>query len=727
MSYTIASSAITLYNPTRTGYVFEGWTGTDYSTPTKTAVIPTGSTGDKTFTANYKQLTYLINYYGVEDAKFTPSATSYSVDSAPITLSTPTRVGYKFLGWKGTGLVGTALSVTIPTGSSGDRTYTAQWEPITYTVTYNLGGGVVSGENPETYTVESHKLSLLNPGRAGFTFLGWTQSFENLNWNTGFINMSTGAIENSSTYPNSMYSDAIVLRSGVTYTLSGASYSDLRWRIFNIDGIYNTSVTAATYTPTADCICYILDYGNLGDSVRSAIKVTANTKVIDASIAKGSMGNMTFKANWSAQSYTIAYKGLEGATITTNPTSYSADSAAITLNNPSKTGYTFLGWTGTDLISASTNVVIPTGSSGNRVYTATWKLETYTITISLNGGTVSGEIPTSFTVNSGSITLPTPTKSGYRFVGWQGTGITGTADSVTIVAGSTGSRSYTAVWEENTSGKHIINFYGYNKELIDSVEIAVGQAIVPPTPTIVVGYQFKSWSIDFTQSQYVNSVDDIDVYAEYTVGPDTYTIIINGVSGTYNQYEKVTATADATKDGKPFSYWIDQDGKIVSYYRNYSFIAHGLADKYKEANPDKKPLSITAVYGATSGIKATTRVTWIEYNEQYDWISVYAERSVGAEYTVLQHGIIFTDNASIAADTSKFVIGTTGVKAGVAKGRNRSGVYTLSIGNLSKYGDYIYARSYVKVADADGNVSVIYSDTSDAFYNYHYNPSSYKG
>ena len=713
-SYTIASEAITLYNPTRTGYVFEGWTGTGYSTPTKNAVIPMGSTGNKSFTANYTQLSFLINYYGVENAKFTPNATSYSVDSAPITLATPTRVGYNFLGWKGTGIVGTALTVTIPTGSSGDRTYTAQWEPITYTVTYDLGGGTVSGEVPATYTVESHKLSILNPGRAGFTFLGWTQSFENLGWSKGFINISTGNIENSSSYPNSMYSDAIVLRSGVTYTLSGASYGNLRWRIFNIDGTYNKSVTAATFTPTEDCICYILDYGDLGDSVRSAIKVTANNKIIDASIAKGSMGNMTFTANWSAQSFTISYKGLEGASVTTNPTSYSADSAAITLNNPSKTGYTFLGWTGTDLMSATTDVVIPTGSSGNRVYTATWKLETYTIAISLNGGTLNGTVPDSFTVNSASITLPTPTKSGYRFVGWQGTGITGTADSVTIAAGSTGSRSYTAVWEENTSGKHTINFYGYNKELIQSVEIAVGQAIVPPTPTIVVGYQFKSWSIDYTQAIYVNSVDDIDIYAEYTVGPDTYTIIINGVSGTYGQYETVTAKADAIKDGQAFSYWIDGNGDIVSYYRSYSFKAH--------ANETLEP-----VYGATSGVKAATRVTKIEYNAQYDWITVYAERSVASDYTVLQHGIIFTDDASIAADTSKFVIGTSGVKVSTAKGRNRSGVYTLSIGNLSKYGDYIYARSYVKVVDADGNVSVVYSDVSDAFYNYHKNPSSYQG
>ena len=714
-SYTISSSAITLYNPERTGYTFTGWTGTDYSNPTKNAVIPSGSTGNKTFTANFSVITYSISYFGVDNAKFTPSAVSYTVDSDAITLPAPTRIGYTFLGWRGTGIVGISKDVTIAKGSTGDRTYTAQWKPISFSITYNLNGGKTSGDNPTSYTSEDSKISILNPGKAGYGFGGWTQSYENFTWSNGFINASTGAVESSSTYPNSKYAAPIVLRKGVTYTVSGVSADLLRWRLFSLDGTYLNSQTASSYTPTADCIVYILAYSGLTEAQLGAIKLTVNGKLTNASIPTGSMGNVTFTANWTSQTYTISYNGLDGATVSGNPTSYTADQT-ITLKNPTKTGYTFLGWTGTDLLSASTNVTIPAGSSGNRVYTAQWKLTDYSISISLNGGTVTGSLPTSYTINSVAITLPTPKKSGYRFLGWSGTDITGTASSVTIAAGSTGNRAYSAVWEKNTSGYHIVKFYGYNKELIDEQNVAVGQAIVPPSPTIVVGYQFKSWSIDVTKAEYVNSTDDIEVYATYDVGPDIYTIVINGTSGSYRQYSTVTATAPATNsNGKAFSYWIDGNGKIVSYYRSYSFKAH--ADE-----------TLNAVYGASSsGVKAGIRVTKVEYNVMYDWITVYAERSVSSEYTVLQHGIIFTDNASVAADTSKFVIGTSGVKASTAKGRNKSGIYTLSIGHLDNYGDYIYARGYVKVADADGNVSIIYSDVSEKFYNYHKNPSSYQG
>ena len=627
----------------------------------------------------------------------------------------PTRIGYTFLGWRGTGIVGISKDVTIAKGSTGDRTYTAQWQPISFSITYNLNGGKTSGDNPTSYTSEDSKISILNPGKAGYGFGGWTQSYENFTWSNGFINASTGAVESSSTYPNSKYAAPIVLRKGVTYTVSGVSADVLRWRLFSLDGTYLSSQATSSYTPTADCIVYILAYSGLTEAQLGAIKLTVNGKLTNVSIPTGSMGNVTFTANWSSQTYTISYNGLDGATVSGNPTSYTADQT-ITLKNPTKTGYTFLGWTGTDLLSASTNVTIPAGSSGNRVYTAQWKLTDYSISISLNGGTVTGSLPTSYTINSAAITLPTPKKSGYRFLGWSGTDITGTASSVTIAAGSTGNRAYSAVWEENTSGYHIIKFYGYNKELIAEQNVAVGQAIVPPSPTIVVGYQFKSWSIDVTKAEYVNSTDDIEVYATYDVGPDMYTIVINGTSGSYRQYSTVTATAPATNSsGKAFSYWIDGNGKIVSYYRSYSFKAH--ADE-----------TLNAVYGASSsGVKAGIRVTKVEYNAMYDWITVYAERSVSSEYTVLQHGIIFTDNASVAADTSKFVIGTSGVKASTAKGRNKSGIYTLSIGHLGNYGDYIYARGYVKVADADGNVSIIYSDVSEKFYNYHKNPSSYQG
>lgn len=124
------------------------------------------------------------------------------------------------------------------------------------------------------------------------------------------------------------------------------------------------------------------------------------------------------------------------------------ESSTITLNPPTRTGYTFIGWSGTDL-SGSDNltVTIPTGSIGNRSYTAHWSLNTYSITYDLDGGTAFGN-PDSYTVESAAITLNEPTKAGYVFTGWSGTDLVGEDNlTVTIPAGSSGDRRYTAHWE----------------------------------------------------------------------------------------------------------------------------------------------------------------------------------------------------------------------------------------------------------------------------------------
>ena len=55
-----------------------------------------------------------------------------------------------------------------------------------------------------------------------------------------------------------------------------------------------------------------------------------------------------------------------------NPASYTAESDAITLNNPTRTGDKFAGWTGTNLDAATQAVTIPKSSTGNRSYVATW-------------------------------------------------------------------------------------------------------------------------------------------------------------------------------------------------------------------------------------------------------------------------------------------------------------------------------------------------------------------
>ena len=90
--------------------------------------------------------------------------------------------------------------------------------------------------------------------------------------------------------------------------------------------------------------------------------------------------------------------------------------------------------------------------------TAQWTVHQYTITYDLAGGTVEGN-PNTYTIETVAFTLKNPTKSGYTFTGWSGTGLDGENNmTVTIPTGSTGNRIYTAHWRYNGSG-HSYSYY----------------------------------------------------------------------------------------------------------------------------------------------------------------------------------------------------------------------------------------------------------------------------
>ncbi len=116
--------------------------------------------------------------------------------------------------------------------------------------------------------------------------------------------------------------------------------------------------------------------------------------------------------------YNITYN-LGGGTAT-NPTSYTVESDAITLNNPVKTGYTFTGWSGTGLTGENNmTVTIPKGSTGNRAYTAHFSQNSYTVAFDTVGGSsISDKAGVKWTdqVLDG---ITSPTKDGWEFTGWK--------------------------------------------------------------------------------------------------------------------------------------------------------------------------------------------------------------------------------------------------------------------------------------------------------------------
>jgi uncharacterized protein (TIGR02145 family)/uncharacterized repeat protein (TIGR02543 family) len=152
--------------------------------------------------------------------------------------------------------------------------------------------------------------------------------------------------------------------------------------------------------------------------------------------------------------YSITYI-LNGGTVvgTANPTSYTAETATITLNNPTQTGYTFTGWTGSNGTTAKTTVTIAQGSTGDKSYIANWEATIYLITYTLNGGTVIGTAnPSSYTIETPTITLTNPINTGYTFTGWTGSNGTIHQTTVSVAQGSTGDKSYTANWQQTSGG-----------------------------------------------------------------------------------------------------------------------------------------------------------------------------------------------------------------------------------------------------------------------------------
>ena len=172
-SYNVETATFTLKNPTRTGYTFNGWTGSNGNTPQTSVSIAKGSTGNKSYTANWTPENYTIGYT-LNGGSVSGNPANYNIETATFTLKNPTRTGYTFKGWTGSNGTTPQTTVQITKGSIGAKTYTANWTPITYNITYDYAKG--EGNNPATYTVETPTFQLAAPQRPGYTFLGWTGS-----------------------------------------------------------------------------------------------------------------------------------------------------------------------------------------------------------------------------------------------------------------------------------------------------------------------------------------------------------------------------------------------------------------------------------------------------------------------------------------------------------------------------------------------------------------------
>ena len=192
-------------------------------------------------------------------------------------------------------------------------------------------------------------------------------------------------------------------------------------------------------------------YGfNVPENTGATTKTYSTTNVSSEPISRyAKQGNGYAKITYLSE-FSIKYD-LNGGTVQTpNPTYYSHTSSAITLNNPTKYAYIFDGWFGSNGPVPQTNLTIPSGSVGNKFYTAHYVPVEYSITYNLNGGSFGENAthPSTYNIESSNITLSEPKKDGYVFIGWTGSNGEDPQRTVTISNGSSGNKTYTAVFEK---------------------------------------------------------------------------------------------------------------------------------------------------------------------------------------------------------------------------------------------------------------------------------------
>ncbi|MBP3657394.1 MAG: InlB B-repeat-containing protein [Clostridia bacterium] len=233
-TYTIETESFTLVNPVKEGYAFIGWSldapaegdGDQAEPALMTEVtIEQGSTGDRAYTAHFEAVDYTITYEldgGTVDGT---NPAGYNTNSEPITLINPAKVGYTFLGWTEGDGEELMTTVTIPTGSTGDKVFTAHYEVITYAISYDLAGGALpEGQiNPETYTIETETFTLVSPAKEGFTFLGWiTEENGTPQLTVAITKGTTGDLAFTAVYADTVYDIAATADPAEGGTITGA-------------------------------------------------------------------------------------------------------------------------------------------------------------------------------------------------------------------------------------------------------------------------------------------------------------------------------------------------------------------------------------------------------------------------------------------------------------------------------------------------------------------------
>ena len=382
-TYTENSADITLPQPTKADYRFTGWTGTDLTAPTMEVTIPTGSKGDREYTANWEKIQYFtVSYRDGGHGKSTMPADEKVEEGKYATRPTdPTEKGWIFKGWyEKDDYIGDVFDFE-KTQITHDITLTARWAQA-FTVKFDANG---HGAAPADQTVEINGKAAkpTDPTDGDYSFQGWYTTAE---CSTTF-DFSTPITGDTTVYAKWVKKPIVSFNANGHGTAPASQTVEL-----------NGKATKPA-DPTAE-----------GYVFRGWYTTAACTTEFDFNTPIAA--DTTLYAKWD-EIYTVTFN-VGGHGTAPAPQKVENGGKATKPENPTAKGWRFDGWYTDEKCTARYD--FDKAVTANTTLYAKWT-QLFTLTFETNGGTKidSVEAPDGSLVYLGSYK---PTKSGYYFVGW---------------------------------------------------------------------------------------------------------------------------------------------------------------------------------------------------------------------------------------------------------------------------------------------------------------------
>lgn len=512
-SYTVEDDDFVLIAPSRNGYAFDGWYFEEDYSGNKVEKIDCSLGKNLKVYAKWSVVGYAIEY-DVNGGENVQNPTEYTVESNDILLNAPTRVGYEFEGWfdKANNVV-----EQIEKGSVGNISLKAKWRAIKYVISFDSGCeiGVASAE----YTVESEDITIEELKRNHYIFGGWFD--EDGKKISVVASGSTGNIALTAKWSAIEYK--------ITFDANGGS---------NVQDIIYTVETASFDLPTSSKANY--EFAGWYDGEEQILH-----------IEKGSFGNLSLVARWSAVGYKVKFESNGGSEI--QDKNYNADMPNFDLPVPTREYYDFAGWYANSDLSGDR--VVDFSTDKDVTLYAKWIAKEYTIKFYSNGGeSVKSHI---YSVESADFTLPSIRKEYYDFIGWF----------------DENGKKYEVISSKNPQDTTLYAMWKATEYtivyILDGGENAENPAIYTVESDEIVlnapskdGYTFDGWFVDESKIERIvkGSHGDLILTARWTeniVVPLSDFAVENGVVTAYNG-SATSITIKATEGGE----------KVVSIAKN---------------------------------------------------------------------------------------------------------------------------------------------------------------